>query len=127
MEANELRLGNFVKFPHNEKPLMVNHRIIHDLYNGMTKYDPIPLTEEWLNNFGFQLDQYVEIESIIDEVAECDLHLEMEYGERGTVICISSDHLNESMSIPLKHIKFVHQFQNIYFALKGKELKLEQS
>jgi len=34
-----------------------------------------------------------------------------------------SDYGNEGCKINIKRVKFVHQIQNLYFALKGKELK----
>lgn len=126
MEVKELRIGNMILWKGIEVKKVdaaIIARAESDPEGFNMNYNPITLTDEWLNKFGFQLDQYVEIESLIDEVGEWDVHLELEYGERGTVICISSDNLNESMNVPLNHVKYVHQFQNLFFALKGKELE----
>ncbi|WPO89880.1 hypothetical protein [Chryseobacterium sp. HR92] len=129
MEANEMRIGNFVFDKGGNIEIVHEVSKYGDLYRINERdpdyFSPIPLTEEWLNKFGFQLDQYVEIESLIDEVDGREMYLELEYGERGAVICISADDPDESMNIRLKYVKYVHQLQNLFFALKGKELILK--
>ncbi|CAD0220322.1 hypothetical protein [Chryseobacterium sp. JV274] len=131
MEANELRIGNLTQ----DKVTKVVYSITANALLYLTackeedkeaSIEPIPLTEDWILKFGFQIDQYVEIESLVDESGGWDLQLEIEYGERGTVICVSSDSLNQSLSIPLKHVKYVHQFQNLFFTLTGKELAINK-
>jgi hypothetical protein len=80
--------------------------------------EPIPLTEEWLLNLGFNYDD-------MEDTNENDnLWYHLVYGD----FRFSSDKsINfESVFIRLNktnlEIKYVHQLQNLYFALTGKEL-----
>lgn len=112
MEAKELRLGNYVKFPNNEKPLMVNHRIIHDLFHGTTIYNPILLTEEWFLNFSFV--------KVRDYPCFRLDGIQIEYHG-------SSSEWKCDLFSGRTSIKFVHQLQNLFFALAGKELYLPEN
>lgn len=115
MEANELRIGNYVKFPHNERPLTVNLRIIQLLFNRETLYDPIPLTADWLLKFGF-------------------IHLGIGFLSPDSLLFVYCNkdgkyeiflYQSEQEDAYLAHLEFVHQLQNLYFALTGKELTLK--
>lgn len=68
-------------------------------------FDPIPLTEEWLLNFGFK--PFQKDFSIKGLIIHCR--------KRGFVV---------RKSIPI--IKHVHQLQNLYFALTGQELTIKK-
>lgn len=76
----------------------------------------IPLTEEW----------FVKFKAIEKKVAGCVSewqifinNFELNWdSDSGLVIFL--DDSNES--ITLSHIRYVHQFQNLYFDLKGEEL-----
>lgn len=55
MKANELRIGNYV---HRQSgKMVVNRDDVYKIENvnlqSALKYEPIPLTEEWLLKFGF--------------------------------------------------------------------------
>ena len=115
MEANELRIGNWVIV--NEECQIED--IFHDVVNVSTRFEtyvldvvkPIPLTEEWLFKFGFKFDGHCSwwknklIELTIDTGED-------EY----SVFNDNGDY------ITLKGIKYVHQLQNLYFAITGEEL-----
>lgn len=115
MEASELRIGNYVKFPHNEKPLTVNPRIIQLHFNRETLYDPIPLTADWLLKFGF-------LHLGIGFVSPDDL-LFVYAGNSGKYEIFLYKEVEED--VYLAHFEYVHQLQNLYFALTGKELTLK--
>lgn len=115
MEANELRLGNYVKFPHDDKPLTVNLRIIQLQFNRETLYDPIPLTADWLLKFGF-------LHLGIGFVSSDDL-LFAYAGNDGKYEIFLYKEAEEDFY--LVHIEYVHQLQNLYFALTRKELTLK--
>lgn len=109
MEAKELRIGNLLN--HNNGfvvgPFTVNSIHISDLEkdNAYAKeYEPIPLTEEWLIKFGFERwnDVYNNFYHKLNGI-------EIENGN------IYVGHGNK--------IKYVHQLQNLYFAITGEELK----
>ena len=87
------------------------------------KLEPVPLTEEMLLKAGF----IKEFNSGCDERdhnsyyysgKEINLTIDFELG--------SSDHLYECLSVTgSQKLKYVHQLQNLYFALTGEELKYE--
>lgn len=113
MEAKELRIGNLVLSPYDNANIEVNGTDIFMLENKHhreVKFQPIPLTEEWLLKFGFKRFPWGLVKGNIlfkDNLKNpCEeLILEIGNGFRVT-------------------IKYVHQLQNLYFALTGKELTL---
>jgi len=125
MEASELRIGNLVDF---EKQSFIITRIKdidfcqvslgktskrEDLAVHITAISPIPLTEEWLVNLGFDKWNNIQIGADVS----CD-HLNLtKFGD--TLI-----YDQEGDFIVLKQTEYVHSLQNLYFALTGKELKL---
>ena len=76
------------------------------LHDNLT---PIPLTEEWLLKFGFE-------KSIIG------MRLNVFLFSDG-VMCIPDG--QEARELP--HIKYVHQLQNLFFALTDKELTVNEA
>jgi hypothetical protein len=127
MKANSLRIGNLVSQngfygyvysiesaePRND--IRFSDKDIITLFdNGMTyvpidEIEPIPLTEEWLIKFGFNkvCSMYIRISDIN----------EMEFFDN---IITFKDWFCKLE----KKIQYVHQLQNLYFALTGEELKL---
>lgn len=113
MKANELRIGNFT-----EQGQIKNfwERGVHFGFGKCYEFNelkPIPLTEEWLLKFGFEIDKtYVSeqnpyLDHIKNEVRISMPYFSFEYGDGA---------FNE--------LKYVHQLQNLYFALTGKELEI---
>ena len=125
MKANELRLGNYIQF--NDTPIANGiysvMAIKDDLIvaeNGGAAYlnevEPIPLTEEWLTRFGFELPAHTWIGD--------KFHL-TEYGTgskhpNGGVWVVA---MNKNNAI-ISELKYVHSLQNLHFALTGEELTL---
>ena len=119
IKGKHLRIGNLVFFNgnHNEIGVVseiikndltkvspykigINHRI--DIYYEIDKLKPIPLTEEWLAKLGY------------------DLISENHYGILGHLIWkIEGRFYCDKNGMQLK---YVHQLQNLYFALTGSEL-----
>lgn len=120
MEANELRIGNLLYFKNTDmvaKVQLINapkHFDCRDEFgvfvpNG--EYEPIPLTEEWLLKFGF------DVLNNNTEWKICDKYSILYYvnGYR-----LQAETVLGSYTVcKLKH---VHQLMNLYFALTGKEL-----
>lgn len=127
MEAKELRSGNFIIGTYeNEDDYKIHETIcefkFYDCYDNFyhveskdnicdfTGFKPIPLTEEWLLKFKFkQTNEDNDIKWFTKK------RLDIVIGEVNFIVF---DHL------VLKHIKYVHQFQNLYFSIIGKELTL---
>ena len=75
---------------------------------------PIPLTEEWLIKFGFEK---LKNNGIDYELHDCVISFEAKW------MWTSESKLNEVRTlIP----KYVHQLQNLYFALTGEELTIKE-
>lgn len=137
MRATELRIGNFTYNKKLENIFKDGVKTItgRDIYNliscelGVTVEDkyqhfkPIPLTEEWLIKLGFDSPQLAPVGTATprNPVYTCDIiNFEIKkmigVGAKGFMIIIRG-----AFSLP--HIKYVHQLQNLYFALTNEELK----
>lgn len=116
MKANELRVNNWVYCIEDH----VNIEILPSDVQLAGQFEPITLTEEWLIKFGFKyMDAFGWIKDFITmdgTVAHYSFDL-----WRGTYSVENCD-LTE---IP-QEIKYVHQLQNLYFALVGEELTIEE-
>lgn len=135
MKTNELRIGNWV----NLIGIVVGRELLIDGdlreteitgfilgnllsfapgkdFNKISSCSPIPLTEEWLVKFAFTptddntclAKEYVILEKPNDAHAYYHFTYESDYMERITVV------------------RFVHQLQNLYFALTGEELIIKE-
>lgn len=108
MKSEELRLGNYV-FEQGE---FVNITQIDESIVSYHGYEPIPLTEEILLKCGFEKQSAV-YSLGADLVIGIDLDFVGIYNDR-----------NED-DIELDCPKYLHQLQNLYFALTGKELNIK--
>ena len=111
MNAQELRIGNIYLFQtitgawKPSRPLC--NVMMQRALNNELKLKPIPLTEQWLLDFGFESNPYqdrYEIESMNVDCSKLTGNLQL--WESTTGVLLTS----------------VHQLQNLYFALTGKEL-----
>jgi hypothetical protein len=116
MKANELRIGNLVNY--NEGGIFKVIGIhefgidcedeIETTYMEYENFKPIPLTEEWLLKFGFE---------------------ERMFGWWSDVLFLRTENRNgyfydwqKTNQTTGTYIEYVHQLQNLYFALTGEEL-----
>jgi len=122
MEANELRIGNYVycNFTTNQPDKidtidLVDFDIINTKDGNMENYKPIPLTEEILLKCGFDRDRdgwYLS--------AEYKLYNPLNpMGMPSGKYYIMTFH---DKIIAVKATIYLHQLQNLYFALTGNEL-----
>jgi hypothetical protein len=113
MNANDLRIGNWVQFRHTETPVRITLGDFVREYNDehLEDYEPIPLTEEWLLKFGFKSD-------VVSSV----------FGFKWVSINMTQDgdFWVENITGELVEIDFVHQLQNLIFALTGEELQTDE-
>jgi len=111
LTANELRIGNLVYYCDEVAIVDVNSiKLVTINHKG---FSPIPLTEEWLVKLGFE--KYGNGLNAI-------FHIK-------TIEFIShpfNDVFYMRNSPCTVHIKSIHQLQNLYFALTGKELIYER-
>ena len=110
MKATELRIGNLVN--ENGEVIKIRQETLCDFANGYVVFEPILLTEEWLLKFGFYKPSHTWCGDIF--------HL-TEWDEHPLNWCVA---LDKNGAILVLKLKYVHQLQNLYFALTGEELEL---
>lgn len=122
LQSKDLRIGNYVYDNHRKIVVDVALNTLRLLsYNvDDNNYTPIPLTEEWLERLGFEREEdEIHGEKTWDyqrdiEGRECWA----EWNEKGQLEGVTIDCTN-------RLFKYVHEFQNLYFALTGEELELK--
>lgn len=141
MEAQELRIGNYVL--HEGKVRQVNEIGTKEVNEGICDYvgldglktyswlehkgsflvKPIPITKDWLEKFGFEkTDDYGDqIYYEKDDYYFCFDHDCFAFG-RGTVKNIYSCLIYDET-----FFQHVHQLQNLYFALTREELTIKNN
>ena len=110
IEVNELRLGNYIYKLGNV--MQVENETFRNVSAMLFPYDPIPITEEWLLNFGFEkvpdgwymFGEKDDIKFDISYITDCVIYF----------YCCGRT----------RTLKYVHQVQNLYIALTGEELTL---
>lgn len=118
MKTNDLRIGNLVL---NEDGGVCK---LFNIHEGYINHKPIPLTEEWLLKFGFTPD---ERKIVYDHPLPKEP--ENEHKDLGTKYpaFFMNNRLNRWMDCHTRVcIDYVHQLQNLYFALTGEELEVKQ-
>lgn len=123
IDSKELRIGNLAESPIGWigsvielKSSFVRLYKKDDLsaYNfGSDLIDPIPITPEWLERLGF-------------EKLPPKNHWE-EYWEKGILrLYITDGKISPIAVINSERPKYVHQLQNLYYALTGQELTINK-
>ena len=126
MQATELRIGNYHLYHIVDK---LDERGEHDevcqidaedfriLENfDCPEYKPIPLTEEWLLKVGARKVNHIHgyvfwtLHNTKLNNAPIDIY----------------EHRTEFNNYGVKHCKYFHQLQNLYFALTGEELTINK-
>jgi hypothetical protein len=118
MEAKELKIGNYLLKATNDDYFEVNLKDLKIINTGESKSRPIPLTEEWLLKFGFSKREsfsYSEWYMGINPVTR-DWMFDITWIEGYDYPFYRNGHFS---------IKYIHQLQNLYFALTGTELTIK--
>jgi len=115
IQANELRIGNYYIDITDELRELSGYELWQMTVKenkgnlGIMEYQPVPITQQRLIDLGFEdIGSY---EYQIDH----DLIVENEYTENGFWNFVYGNAY-------ITRIKSVHQLQNLYFAITGKEL-----
>ena len=155
MTQNELRIGNYVYYEHTThvvsgvhgnsvyswwvkdgKPVIEYEakdssgtQVEAPYIDVVSQYEPIPLTEEWLEKLG--LIKRNQTEELPEELQQPDIDedgdiwytwvkgvFNLEIQSNGEIWFELYSHY--------KHIKWVHELQNLYFALTEEELTLQE-
>jgi hypothetical protein len=112
MNPKELRIGNHVLL--NGKPLEVRSIYSNDYFGKpvmQSEYKPIPITKEWLLEFGWK---------------QCDSFTEAYHFNGFRFVLTENEQWIEYSDNEAIDIKYVHQLQNLYFALTGEELTINK-
>lgn len=135
LRAEELRIGNLLGTPDGvEEVITIQSNSIfytENYKNSWAEIKPIPLTEEWLVKFGFEKvscgDDEFGYSTDYDLIGK-DFFLS--YADDFSISIAESKKTYENTPnclTPDGHLfKYVHQLQNLYFALTGEELTLKQ-
>ncbi|MFB5624639.1 MAG: hypothetical protein ACE5RP_06995 [Nitrosopumilus sp.] len=115
IKANELRIGNLVYSENSIYTIGGGDLLnLHKYYNSYSKsYNPILLTEEWLFRLGADVNKQIELND--------NKHGSIDFSNFDDPYLVNSEFEN----FPLNKIQYVHQLQNLYFALTGQELELK--
>jgi hypothetical protein len=120
MKANELRIGNYVYFHGDVEEINIDHfNIFNILKDGILL--PIPLTEEWLLKFGFE-----KVNNELTNIAPLNLPCTFNLPNTPFSFCQGKLILTTSTGDFCVNTEYVHQLQNLYFALTGEDLKLKE-
>lgn len=133
MKANELTVGCFVLYGGSiseitcieSQECSCKLRPIGDIhFNNVVKKSlgnifPIPLTEEWLLKFGFE-HKFDNIYTYPFRISD-NLVVEMKFEGWPENISLFTNGFFSSNSA-----RYVHQLQNLYFALTGEELTIQE-
>jgi len=118
MKPNELRIGNWVycdidceEAEWEKVTICVDDYALFENYDD--SYKPIPLIPEWLERFGF--DKYDRFHRLWVDKSNKYLFIDDKDG------FFYYDHGMEPK------LKYVHQLQNLYFILTGKELEVKET
>lgn len=118
MKVTELRIGNYIILgTRNQVTVMVEEILEGNFVTcnlttnewPITDYKPVPITPEWLARFGFK-------EVKTHAYMKGDFGLEY-FTHEGRFFSDNVEHLNQAP------VNFIHQLQNLYFALTGEELE----
>ena len=130
MKTNELRIGNFVategidfvEVSKIDADFGICYKIPQEFgqFYPYKEVEPIPLTEEWLMNLGFKKYTYWRPNNL--DYYHSDLK---EFCIISGQVRLYTDDPYEFFKIP-QNIQFVHQLQNLYFALTGEELTIKE-
>jgi hypothetical protein len=113
MDAKELRIDNYVLHSKSGVELKLHIGLIECEYRG-DYYDPIPLTKDWLLKFGLEYDKnegHIFLQKYI-------FYIRDDHEEDGWDIY---ENVNDSF---ITTVEYVHQLQNLYFALTGAEIEV---
>jgi len=131
MEAKELRINNLLQ---NAKGDVTSVTSVFVDENGFSEnlsfkcfnytkieVEPIPLTEKWLERLGFEKD-------IIDGIL-----FYVKHNKQNTIqlhskvfdVYVCQNNIIDS-SVQVVRMKYVHELQNLYFALTGVELEVKE-
>lgn len=126
IKANELRVGNWVLMAHENVPELVNAKVIAFISHANSRgdnhpFEPIPLTPEILISAGFVFNEKSQSYRIFSHKEEWILAAQQTTDKTFFKIGLPVDSRSDQY---MTDLIYVHQLQNLYFALAGTELEI---
>ena len=91
------------------------------------EFEPIPLTKEFLLKFGFENIDKGGNDYITYTDPNHDYYLQLDVRNDGKYSILDNDNsFNDLRAFSMVDISYVHQLQNLYFALTGEELTFKK-
>lgn len=116
MQLNEIRLGNKISL--EGKNYTIDAKMMYAIFSGnpdydISKFEPILLSSEWLLKFGFKENKVEDI-TYEKEISHC----------KGFVVSFSTQSYDWFLcdTDVDTNVKYIHQLQNLYFAMTGLEI-----
>ena len=131
LTAKDLRIGNYVGISRFKDGLDdyeihqggLTAQQIFDISQNTLFIDPIPITEQWLIDFGFEKTEWDKREYYLrDGYFFCSF----KYFKNGRVDLYFAGEFEKDKTRDTIYLKYVHQLQNLYWCLCGKELELSK-
>ena len=128
---NELRIGNLVDLGNriakiieisNLSCVVVDLEETQDTIEDYERTKPIPLTEEWLYKFGFKDIDKGDHDYNTYTDSNHDYYLQIDVRKKDGKYSILDNSFDDLRDFSMVDISYVHQLQNLYFALTGEEL-----
>jgi len=119
MTAEEIRIGNFVYHNVDECNCEMTFELLKQTFNAndFNEYSPIILTEDWLKRAGF-----IDAKFRFGNAEELELDFD---GDHYNIFYNQKNNDNTSEKILMyKELYYVHELQNLYYALTGSELSV---
>ena len=110
MKASELRIGNWIQHePYPDEKWEIDNNLLQSIDLELVECVGIPLTHEILESCGFEVFPWGYVKKSSKDF--------------GVRINLRSFNYDVSGNSPVK-IEYLHQLQNLYFALTGEELEI---
>lgn len=136
IKPEELRIGNWIETPEmgpSMLRLLVMHQGEYFVYHnntdvaswhnsvGLEKCEPVPLSKDWLKNFGFQDDSY----GTYYKKFNAHEYVTVSFKDYACTQIRENPIAFADFSVDIE-CKFVHQLQNLWHALTSTELQLKE-
>lgn len=127
--SQELRLGNFIRDIESEREgyvLTIGKRAstvkmeFSELTQKYEEYEPIELSEYWLLKFGFESN------NVAYKIDNDRFVFELYFYDAWNLNYVEKEKFGNG-SVELSGYWKIHEFQNLFFALTGEELKIKES
>jgi len=136
MKAEQLRIGNWVigrhcGFTKEVQVFELNSQEIRHTDNkqnpiGILSCDPIPLTADWLQKFGFSTKDYKPGYIGIDVRSDSGMIIDFVLTNPHFMGPWQNSYAFDLSANRFIEVEYVHQLQNLFFAINGVELRLVQ-